>query len=169
MNNIYTDLEYLVSPDIYERLQSHNKNKVEKKDIKFYKKRVILLFKQMLKKNTNELPPSLIQSYNDFLLSAISHLKLEDKKDYLQTLHSYKDLAIEELNNEKNIEDKKNIEDEKNIDELLYNKPSKTIKDFVIIKSNKHKTNFPEKNLFKENDPILKVKGLKKENIKIIQ
>ena len=163
MNNIYTDLEYLVSPDIYQRLQSNNKNKLEKKDIKFYKKRVILLFKQILKKNIKDLPPSLIQTYNDFLLTAIAHLKLEDKKDYIQTLHSYKDLAIDEPTTEKTPEEKKNK------DELLYNKQSKTIKDFVIIKSNKYKTNFPEKNLFKENDPELKVKGLKKENIKIIQ
>lgn len=163
MNNIYTDLEYLVSPEMYERLQSNNKTILQKKEIKFYRKRIILLFKQMLKNNNSELPPSLIQTYNDFLLSAIAHLKLEDKKDYMQTLNSYKELN----NEEKDID--KDLEDDKNTNELLYNKPVKTIKNFVIVKSTKNKTNFPEKNSFKENDPVLRVKGLKKENIKIIQ
>ena len=163
MNNIYTDLEYLVSPEIYERLRSNNKTKLEKKEIKFYKKRIILLFKEMLKKNKLDLPPSLIQTYHDFLLTAIAHLKLEDKKDYIQTSNSYKDLNSSEMAIDKI------VETEKNTDELLYNKPIKTIKNFVIIKSNKEKTHFPEKNTFKENDPLLKVKGLKKENIKIIQ
>ena len=83
--------------------------------------------------------------------------------DYIQTSNSYKDLNSSKLTIDKI------VETEKNTDELLYNKPIKTIKNFVIIKSNKEKTHFPEKNAFKENDPLLKVKGLKKENIKIIQ
>ncbi len=93
----------------------------------------------MLKKNKLDLPPSLIQTYHDFLLTAIAHIKLEDKKDYIQTSNSYKDLNSSELTIDKI------VETEKNIDELLYNKTIKTIKNNIIIKSNKKKTHIKKK------------------------
>ena len=56
--------------------------KIERKDFRFYKKRIFKLYKDlMMKKETD---PDLIEAFNEFNKKAIEHLKFIDKSSVLQ-------------------------------------------------------------------------------------
>ena len=151
MNNITTDLEYLVNPSIFEKIITQNKSNINKTEQKFYKRRVLQLAKNLYK-NPEEYPSSLQNSFRDFLSTSIAFLKFEDKKEFMQ--EEYKDY-IEKPNTS-------SLKLNKNVDNLVCNHPVKTIKDFLTVRPAPVKIHLPEKKEFNEQDPKFKMKGVKK-------
>jgi hypothetical protein len=64
-------------------------NKEYKKNIKFYRKRLISLFKDMIKDDDSSPPPTqeLKEMYNRFIHTAINYFQIIDKKDIIQEQH----------------------------------------------------------------------------------
>jgi len=78
-------LEYLTNPVYYKSVKKTSdkiNNKINKEDIKFYRKRITSLTKEMLKGVFPNEP--LKKIYEDYTSSIISHFKMVDTKDIIQ-------------------------------------------------------------------------------------
>ena len=85
-NNIMDELEYLMNPGMYEKWVKKNEKKITvsdlKSDVKFYKKRIIQLTKNMMK--GEHVTNSVNKAYNEYMKSCVAYLKFLDTKDILQ-------------------------------------------------------------------------------------
>lgn len=166
MDNVFTDLEYLSNPAIYEKYKQ--KKKIEndegfKKEKKFYKKRIIQLTKNLYNNNIQEYNVPLIEIKNLFekyVYESVQLLKLIDNNDCLQ--EEYNDLSYND--SKKTIDTSFNI---LNNDIQLFNKPvTNKIEDCfpITIKKNEKKSNIktPMQKELNLKDPKFKTKGVKK-------
>ena len=158
MNNISHELEYLVNPVIYEKYLSKHKQTINKKDKKFYKKRIIKTTKDLFSDDTI-FPPSLKSAFDEYLKIMITYLKIEDKKDFMQ--EEYNDLVKKQVRF--NLENP--MQNQVDMNRAILNFPEKTIRDFAIIKKVEPEIVTPIKKNFEAKDPKLKYKGIKKKNI----
>lgn len=67
------------------KLREEKTNNNHKEDIKFYRKRITALFKDLLKGEQRECTDELKELQYSFVLTAINHFKMVDKKDIIQT------------------------------------------------------------------------------------
>jgi hypothetical protein len=158
-------LTYLTNP-LYQHVNNiTNKKNYSKEEKKFYKKRVLSLTRDMFKNNfENE---NLKKSFELYLSNLIDHFKTIDKKDIIQ--EDYLEYNVEN-NNETVIT---NIEDiVEQADNILFNNDIKvksiTLDNFVISStSTTTKEQFiPQKKNIDLKEPTLKIKGIKKNNLK---
>tara|TARA_Y100000389_G_scaffold144318_1_gene142645 strand:- start:5086 stop:5610 length:525 start_codon:yes stop_codon:yes gene_type:complete len=170
MNNEYINeitLKYLLNPAKI-NTNIENKNNMEK-EIKFYKKRINQITKDMGK---GEYPNNFIKSlYFEYATEIIYYLKNLDQKDILQ--EEYLDLSFKEncLENEnKNLEENENgLENEnKNLEENLNNlmikpKEKANLNNFVKkINLDESEKIIPQKKKVNIKDAKFKTKGVKK-------
>ena len=154
------DLLYFSNNNIYKQADKIIENPNNDEDIKFYKKRIIHLTKQLLKKEI-ETTTSISESFNNYINQAIMHFKFIDKKDMLQK--EYDNIEI------KKTKPKKDFKLENENKKLLTKKISKpkTMNDFIIQKNKKIKKYLPPKvkkyNIKTDN---FKKKGINKEKSK---
>ena len=167
-------LEYLINPVYYNSVKKTNNkinNKNNKEDIRFYRKRIISLTKEMFKGVfPNE---TLKKIYENYTNSIISHFKIIDTKDILQDEYKL-------INNENthNLEDMNNdnssishIEEYNTIGEANNNIMKKIVilpnLDNYVIKKKTKKENelvLPIKKDINLHCPTLKTKGLVKKD-----
>ena len=91
-------LEFLTNPLYHNMVNSKsgviNSNKINKEDLKFYRKRIYALSKDLLKGDSpNE---SLKKIHDDYVRAAILYLKMTDTKDIIQ--EQYKNEIIPDIN-----------------------------------------------------------------------
>ena len=161
-NNIMDELEYLMNPGMYEKWMKKNEKKIKvsdlKSDVKFYKKRIIQLTKDMMK--GQHITNSVNKAYNEYMKSCVAYLRFLDTKDILQ--EEYKgipeqlDLSDDDVDGDPN----------NNLINPSYLHKQNKIEDYIDVKkiSNvpKNDTYLPEKKDLKLKDPELKKKGVKK-------
>ena len=186
-------LEYLTNPYYQNVLNARNKKKtlmnkedeVDKKDISFYRKRIVALTKDMLKGIEPPFPnEDLKKIYEDYVKNLINYFKMIDRKDILQD--QYDKVILDEddtsmnanANANANAIDANSIEDIndalKQIQTINYEKADelmmkKTIRvsnldDFVVILKNEDEKNdriIPIKKEIDLKTPNLKTKGIK--------
>ena len=172
-------LEYLLNPSLYEKINQRNmNNNFIYKDIKFYRKRICQITKDMCKGDyINDNFKTLFLNYANTI---IYHLKQLDEKDILQ--EEYKELfeisgCNLELNNsnlnsdiskEFNMNDINHTNDASGIstiDNILINKPTitNTLDHFVKkINLNNEEKFLPKRRVANIKNPVLKNKGVKK-------
>jgi hypothetical protein len=154
------DLLYFSNNNIYKQVDKIIENPNNEEDIKFYKKRIIYLTKQLLKKEI-ETTTSISESFNNYINQTIMHFKFIDKKDMLQK--EYDNIEI------KKPKPKKDFKLENENQKLLIKKISKpkTMNDYIIQKNKKIKKYLPPKvknyNIKTDN---FKKKGINKEKSK---
>ena len=158
INNI--TLEYLLNPYLYEKIhaQKNISDKLIFKDIKFYRRRICQLTKDMCKGEfiDNNLK-TLFLNYSNTI---IYHLKQLDEKDILQADYNELDLDIVKTNN---IDISNSCEN--NVDNLLLNipKPVNNLDNFVKkINIQIEDKILPQKRIANIKEPALKKKGEKK-------
>ena len=161
-NNIMDELEYLMNPCMYEKWMKKNEKKIKvsdlKSDVKFYKKRIIQLTKDMMK--GQHITNSVNKAHNEYMKSCVAYLRFLDTKDILQ--EEYKgipeqlDLSDDDVDGDPN----------NNLINPSYLHKQNKIEDYIDVKkiSNvpKNETYLPEKKNLKLKDPELKKKGIKK-------
>ena len=161
-NNIMDELEYLMNPGMYEKWMKKNEKKIKvsdlKSDVKFYKKRIIQLTKDMMK--DQHITNSVNKAYNEYMKSCVAYLRFLDTKDILQ--EEYKGIPEQlELSDDDLDGDPNN-----NLINPSYLHKQNKIEDYIDVKkiSNvpKNETYLPEKKNLKLKDPELKKKGIKK-------
>lgn len=163
MDNVFTELEYLSNPALYEKYKNKKQHVEDNKFIKekkFYRKRIIQLTKDLYTNNLNNYNTPIIEisnSFDKYVKECIDFLKQNDKNDIIQD--DYKDLIVNDT--------KSTVDASLNMfenDNLLANKPSvNKIEDCFPITKTKTKTNKsnpPQKKKLNLKDPKFKVKGL---------
>ena len=177
-------LEYMVNTTQYEKYLKKNHmdyDSIFKRDIRFYRKRIISLTKDLFKeqvendKNKNVLAGA----FNMYMRACISYLKFSDQSETIQKC--YVCLGITDYDNQnqnqlnENVKIQKCICKNKNENELFeLNKPNelcfkpKEVKkitlDNYVIRKNVKKSEpvvYPQQFTFNPRDPAFKCKGLK--------
>ena len=162
MNQEYINkitIEYLLNPNISNKKPELVDNCNLEKDIKFYRKRICQLTKDMThKKYPND---NIKLLFCNFASQIIYFLKQQDEKDLYQ--EEYLDLSINTIKNSDSDKDfGENIE---NLDNLLINYPEqKPNLDNFVKKINipQNDTIIPKRKVINIKDPTLKTKGVKK-------
>ena len=166
MDNVFTELEYLSNPAIYEKYKKQKQTLDDegyKKDKKFYKKRVIQMTKNLYNNNIEEYNVPLLEiknSFHKYIYECIQILKLIDKNDSIQ--EEYSDLSSNSIGN--TIDTSFNVIEN---DSIIFNKPSThKIEDCfpITIKKTKKKSDIklPVQKELNLKDPKFKTKGVKK-------
>jgi hypothetical protein len=132
-NNLYQEITH--EPMI-------NKNSLETKEIKFYRKRLYSFFKEMIKgKYPND---TLKEKHLEYVKSVIEYIKIMDKSDILQKEHNQDGLYTPETDEFEDISSNK-LTDASHINKIIMNIPNKTntMDNFVEKKKIKITEEFP--------------------------
>ena len=146
-------LEYLLNPSIL--IKNSENDKTLEKDIKFYRKRICQITKDMSRgKFENETFKTLFDNYASQI---IYYFKRQDAKDIYQ--EEYNDLTLDhDIHREFS-------SDDTSLDQLLLNNPDPipTLNNFVKkINIDKEEKIVPTQKIANIKDPSLRTKGLKK-------
>lgn len=173
MDLIQLDLQY-ISNSSYKDKEEKSHDICNKKDIKFYKKRILYTFKEMVKQpdQLEHLPLSLQSTFHNIIKEYIEHFKQLDTSDALQSF------IPESKISEKERKDEDNNMREKDADTYLFSNvvkqqtKHKTMKDFCIDVSKKKKKRdpiYPKQKQFSIHSKKHKSKGIpSREKNKII-
>jgi hypothetical protein len=179
-------LDCLINKEIFDKHKSIEKTmKINKKDKKFYRKRILNLTRELLLSDKNKenqvenenenksiIPPDLLYAFNNYVKTCISNFKTIDKNDIIQEEYNAIDLSCN-VHNDLEVE-LKNIEVKTQEDNKLFMRSIKTKKyldDFVKYKYIKKEEDMilPKMKDINLKEPNLRNKGIKKkENIPII-
>ena len=157
------DLLYFTNNQARKQIHSDEKQieekEINKSDIKFYRKRILQLTKDLLrgKKMSNIINGS----FDAYIDTAIKSFKFEDEAELLQA--EFKDLEEKKKKNKTSTEFKSS-ESDKFMMKDLKNKKNDNIKNFAIIKTKKNKEKLitPIQRKFDLKTDVLKNKGVKK-------
>ena len=156
---------------IKKREQLIDNTKDNKKNVKFYRKRLVSLFKDLIKDDNDSPTQELKEMYNRFVNTAMHYFQVIDKKDIIQEQH--RQIGQEEQS-EQIIDDVLNDIDDSGAENLTINEANdlmmkKTIQmasldNYVITKHDNSSTEFriiPVKLEIDLKTPNLKTKGVK--------
>ena len=176
--NIITQitLDCLINKEVYEKMQHLRKQRnVNKKDKKFYRKRILNLTRELLLKKDDdysEINPDIKFSFDNYIKTCIQYFKIIDNNDILQA--EYKEFnaefdSLQDVNVNQNVSD--NTYD-KEKDKLFMRsiKMPNYLEKFVKITSTKKPEEIilPKIKEIDLQEPNLRNKGIqKKENINI--
>jgi hypothetical protein len=174
-------LEYMVNVAQYEKYLRKNNidyDTVFKRDLKFYRKRIISITKDLFKDELKDVDVTLNGAFNMYMKACISHLKFEDQSETIQKCYVCMGISAGEQIAQKqhcicnNKLDALNAFELNKANELCF-KPKEvkklTLDTYVIKKSSSHKKEpvvFPQQFKFNPKDPSFKYKGLKKQKNK---
>ena len=165
-------LDCLLNKEMYSKHLRSKKTKQENKEgRKFYRKRSYNLFKEMISGNIPEdLPPDVKYAYDNFINSTIHYFKTIDNNDIIQS--EYKDVDIQLHTCSESCTDlSANLTSSLEADKLLLRSIKidvPTLDKYVKRTYTKKKETtliLPQQREINLNDPELKNKGLKKNNI----
>jgi hypothetical protein len=177
-------LEYMVNVTQYEKYLRKNNidyNTGFKRDLKFYRKRIISITKDLFKNEMKDIDVTLNGVFNMYMKACISHLKFEDQSETIQKCYvcmgivAGEQIAQEQQQQNCTCNDKLdalNAFELNKANELCF-KPKEvkklTLDTYVIKKSSSQKKEpvvFPQQFKFNPKDPSFKYKGLKKQKNK---
>ena len=175
-------LEYMVNVAQYEKYLRKNNIDYDtgfKRDLKFYRKRIISITKDLFKNELKDV--TLNGAFNMYMKACISHLKFEDQSETIQKCYVCMGIVAGEQNAEllqqqqcicNNKLDALNAFELNKANELCF-KPKEvkklTLDTYVIKKSSSQKKEpvvFPQQFKFNPKDPTFKYKGLKQQKKK---
>ena len=153
--------------------------KINKKDKKFYRRRILSLTKDLLSKETEasasasagagtQIPPDIKYMFDNFIKACVHYFKILDRNDIIQEDYNEFEDKIKE-NNEINDESHKILKEEN--EKLLMRSvkmSNNSLDNFIKIKMTKQAEELiiPQQKEINLKDPILKIKGItKKKNI----
>lgn len=166
MNEEYINsvtLEYLLNPLLYSKIndQKNASSNLIFKDIKFYRKRICQMTKDMCK--GDYINDNLKSQFLNYANAIIYYLKQLDEKDIYQ--EEYNNLTINKIQDISNVNVENKDLDNDDPDHLLINQPDpiNNLDNFIkkINIKNEDKI-IPQRKVANINDPNLKRKGVKK-------
>ena len=157
-NNIHSELEFLMSADMYQKYMSVHENEITinlENDKKFYKKRIIQLTKDLFKETGS--PQSVKSNFNTYIKQCIMYFKIVDKTDILQRHY----VNIEECDLTKKDDDISMCELNNKFLKSGLNPPTATLDNYVIKTNIEDPIQPPQKKVVNLKAPELKIKGLR--------
>ena len=150
------DLLYLTNPNIMHKYSKTQEiNSIDKDELKFYRKRILMLTKDYLRGNKES--NTLDNVFNSYANNVISYFKFIDKKEIIQ--EDYKDIKQKKQKVDKSF--KLTDENKKMMKQAKIE--TKTIKDFLPIVTRekpKKKIVIPKKKKFDIKNEKFRTKGL---------
>jgi hypothetical protein len=162
-------LDYLLNTEQYgkyKHTQEKEKN-VNKKDKRFYRKRIFNLFKELLtmSKIHENLSPDVIYTFDSFLNASINYFQTLDKSDILQEDYKFMDDTNDDINNIV-VENGQSIESANKLVMRSIPLTQGSLSQFVTKKVSKPKLLIlPKQREIDLLNPELKTKGIPKKNI----
>jgi len=167
-------LKYLMNKDQYLKHVNGDKERtLDKKDKKFYKRRIFDLTKKLLNNEITERTyPDIKGAFDDYSKICIQYFKLQDKADIIQEDYGLEDTVLNDSIKIENQVVPSNLDE---VNQILIrsislrepNSLEKLVKR-TILKKTKKPIILPQQKNINLKDPILKNKGiLKKNNIDI--
>ena len=161
-------LDCLLNKEVMgKHVMKQTKKQINKEDLKFYRKRIFNLFKDIISNNPpKDLSPDVSYSYDTFIKTSIQYFKVHDNNDLLQEEYNDLDLSKEEVTDTKDeTQDNFEIKDETNklmMRSIKIDVP--TLDKYVKRISNKKEETLilPKSREVDIKNPELKNKGLKK-------
>ena len=164
-------LDCLLNKQMFNKHVRNQKSKqLNKEDIKFYRKRIFNLFKEIISGDSpKHLSPDVKYAYDAFLNSAIHYFKTIDNNDIIQS--EYNDIenlehSCVEFTQDLSLNLTTNVEADKLLmRSIKTDVPTldKYVKKTIVKKNNE--IILPKQKEINLKDPNLKIKGLKKNNI----
>ena len=163
-------LDYLINTKQYKiQLTNMLNKKINKKDKKFYRRRILNLTKELLSKEESEIviSPDIKYAFDNLVKTCIHYFKILDRNDIIQEDYNEFD---DEIKEEKEISESDKILKEEN-EKLLMRSvkmSNHSLDNFIKIKMTKkvEELIIPQQKEINLKDPILKNKGInKKKNI----
>jgi hypothetical protein len=161
-------LDYLLNTEQYSKYKNiqEKEKHVNKKDKKFYRKRIFNLFKELLttSKPPENLSPDVIYIFDNFLNASIQYFQTLDKSDILQEDYKFiHDISNNDMSNIF-VENDQSIESANKL--VMRSIQMNSLNNFVTKKGSKPKLLIlPKQREINLNDPELKTKGIPKKNI----
>ena len=155
------NMTYLLNKQYTIKKNIHAPNTIiEKKDVKFYKKRIIDISKKIINNDLekNEKNKQLIDTFHLFASKCIDYFETTDKNDEIQE-------TLKNVTNKIKIKKNVTFEDEKNnINEILFKSDDKqyTLDNFVNKKTENNNIILPKQNNFDKYKKSNKNKNIKK-------
>jgi hypothetical protein len=175
-------LDCLMNKEQYQKYISRKNTKKENvKDIKFYRKRIYYLTKELLlsKEQASPLLPEVKNAFDNYIKTCINYFKIIDRNDIIQ--EDFKDILDGEIDVINEMDEINEIEEIEEINKnIIINTPKSpdnffmrqvkiknSLDDFVKVKKNNPKEIIlPKQKKINLKDPSLKNKGIvKKKNI----
>jgi hypothetical protein len=170
-------LDYLINTKQYKNhfkgfAENTLNKKINKKDKKFYRRRILSLTKDLLYKEESEIivSPDIKCAFDNLVKTCIHYFKILDRNDIIQEDYNGFDEEIKEENDKKELSETEKFLKEEN-EKLLMRSvkmSSRPLDNFVKIKMTKQieELIIPQQKEINLKDPILKNKGVnKKKNI----
>ncbi len=165
-------LNYFLNKDQLERHMQNKINKTaNKKDKKFYRKRILSLAKDILYGLDNPLTqlPDIKYAFDNYVKTCVTCFKSIDTSDILQ--EEYKEYEIEEEENNLEISEEESMLLKEKADKLMLRSVKMDVKtlDSFVKKTNVKKEPtiiLPQQKEINLKDPNLKTKGIKNNSIK---
>lgn len=163
-------LDYLINTKQYKiQLTNILNKKINKKDKKFYRRRILNLTKELLSKEESEIvtSPDIKYAFDNLVKTCVHYFKILDRNDIIQ--EDYNDFD-DEIKEEKEISETEKFLKEEN-EKLLMRSvklSNHSLDNFIKIKMTKkvEELIIPQQKEINLKDPILKNKGItKKKNI----
>ena len=163
-------LDYLINTKQYKiQLTNILNKKINKKDKKFYRRRILNLTKELLSKEESEIvtSPDIKYTFDNLVKTCVHYFKILDRNDIIQ--EDYNDFD-DEIKEEKEISETEKFLKEEN-EKLLMRSvklSNHSLDNFIKIKMTKkvEELIIPQQKEINLKDPILKNKGItKKKNI----
>ena len=175
-------LDCLLNKEVYEKMQHNFKQtkNINKKDKKFYRKRILNLTRELLLKkddNYNEINPDIKFSFDNYVKTCIQYFKIIDNNDIIQEQYKDYDAELEievDLNANSNNNNNNNYDKEKDKLFMRSIKMPNGLEKFVKITTTKKPEEIilPKIKEIDLKEPTLRMKGIqsiqgipKKENI----
>ena len=163
-------LDYLINTKQYKiQLTNTLNKKINKKDKKFYRRRILNLTKELLSKDESEIvvSPDIKYAFDNLVKTCVHYFKILDRNDIIQKDYNEMD---DEIKEEKEISESEQFLKEEN-EKLLMRSvkmSNHSLDNFIKIKMTKkvEELIIPQQKEINLKDPILKIKGItKKKNI----
>jgi hypothetical protein len=164
-------LDYLINTKQYKvQLTNAINKKINKKDKRFYRRRILNLTKELLSKEESEIviSPDIKYAFDNLVKTCVNYFKILDRNDIIQEDYNEFDDEIKEENDE--ISESLQFLKEEN-EKLLMRSvkmSNNSLDNFIKIKMTKQSEELiiPQQKEINLKDPILKIKGItKKKNI----
>ena len=136
------DLLYLTNQNFIDKYNKQKEKESDSEyleDLLFYRKRILNITKQLLRKNS--ITKNVDDSFKNYSIQLIKHLKFKDKKDLLQ--EEFKEFKQK---TKKSVKKDFNLSDQNQIMTREIKKQTKTIENCIPLI--KHKKNLPKDNFF---------------------
>ena len=164
-------LDYLINTKQYKvQLTNAINKKINKKDKRFYRRRILNLTKELLSKEESEIviSPDIKYAFDNLVKTCVNYFKILDRNDIIQEDYNEFDDEIKEENDE--ISESLQFLKEEN-EKLLMRSvkmSNNSLDNFIKIKMTKQPEELiiPQQKEINLKDPTLKIKGItKKKNI----